>query len=224
MALPVKAATPAWSWTGFYVGLNGGYGVAGDPFSQLATVAGVPATGTFANANVAPTGGLFGGQAGYNWQTGAVVFGLEGDADWADQHGTSCGFECSMAFNPAFYTTVDQKLDWLATARGRLGLANAGYLFYVTGGGAFGGVKETDALPGVPAAASFSQTRSGWTAGLGVEARLWGNWSGKLEYLHFDLGHTTNAFTFAAGPTVLSTTSAIRDDVVRVGLNYKLGG
>jgi outer membrane immunogenic protein len=119
---------------------------------------------------------------------------------------------------------VDQRLDWLASARGRVGWANQGYLFYVTGGGAFGGVKETDSLPGIPAAASFSQNRTGWTAGGGIEARLWGNWTGKLEYLHFDLGNMTNSFAFAAGPTALSTTSTVRDDVVRGGLNYKFGG
>jgi len=223
-AMPVKSPVPAWSWTGFYVGGNGGYGVGSDPFSQLVTVAGTPGFSTFAKANVAPVGGLLGGQAGYNWQAGAVVLGVEADAQWADLDGQSCGISCPGFFGAAFYPTVSQRLDWFATARGRVGFANDGYLFYVTGGGAFGGVTETDALPLLPAAASFSRNRSGWTAGGGIEARLWGRWSGKLEYLHVDLGSTTNAFTFAAGPTVLSTTSAIRDDLVRVGLNYKVGG
>jgi outer membrane immunogenic protein len=219
---PVNAS--AWSWSGGYIGINGGYGTASDPLDQVVTFAGTPSASTYASARVAPAGGLFGGQAGFNWQTGAMVLGIEGDAEWADQRGASCGLSCSATLNPVIYITADQRLDWLASVRGRVGWANEGYLFYVTGGGAFGGVKETDSFPAIPATASFSQNRSGWTAGGGVEAHLWGNWTGKLEYLHFDLGNMTNSFAFAAGPTVLNTTSSVRDDVVRAGLNYKLGG
>jgi outer membrane immunogenic protein len=226
LAMPVKAPIAVWSWTGFYLGINGGYGVGSDPFSQMQLAGGAPFVSTVFDAKVAPVGGLFGGQAGYNWQTGHVVLGVEGDADWANQHSTSCGIECTSGFAPNTFTTVDQRLRWLATVRGRLGWANDGYLFYVTGGGAFGGIDETDSLPTNPNAASFSQNRSGWTAGGGIEARLWGNWTGKLEYLHFDLGSMTNTFNYAFGgfPFTLSTTSAIRDDVVRAGLNYKIGG
>ncbi|HMG79885.1 MAG TPA: outer membrane beta-barrel protein [Xanthobacteraceae bacterium] len=228
LALPVKAAAAVWSWTGFYLGINGGYGVGSDPFSQMQLVAGtLLVDSTFMNAKVAPAGGLFGGQAGYNWQTGHVVLGIESDAQWTNQHGVSCGIECTaVGFAPNTFTTVDQRLRWLATVRGRLGWANDGYLLYVTGGGAFGGIDETDSLPTNPNAASFSQNRSGWTAGGGIEARLWGNWTGKLEYLHFDLGSMTNTFNYMFGgaPLTLSTTSAIRDDVVRAGLNYKIGG
>ena len=155
------------------------------------------------------------------------MLGIEGDAQLTDQHDVSCGIECTAGgFAPNTFTTVDQRLKWLATARGRLGWADDGYLFYVTGGGAFGRIDETDSLPINPNAASFSQNRSGWTAGGGIEALLWGNWTGKLEYLHFNLGSMTNTFNYVFGgtPFTLSTTSAIRDDVVRVGLNYKIGG
>jgi outer membrane immunogenic protein len=225
-AMSVKAPIAVWSWTGFYLGINGGYGVGSDPFSQIQLAAGAPFASTVFNAKVAPAGGLFGGQAGYNWQTGHVVLGVEGDAQWANQRGTSCGIECTSGFAPNTFTTVDQRLNWLATARGRLGWANDGYLFYVTGGGAFGGIKEIDSLPTNPTMASFRRTRDGWTAGGGIEARLWGNWTGKLEYLHIDLGSMTNTFNYVFGgfPFTLSTTSAIRDDVVRLGLNYKIGG
>ena len=224
IALPVTAPGQRSVWSGGYVGLNGGYGVASNTFSQVVTVAGLPAASTFANANVAPSGGIFGGQGGYNWQNGAVVVGVEGDVDWADQRGSSCGIACTTALNPILFATVEQKLDWLATVRGRVGWANDGYLFYLTGGGAFGGVTETDALPGVPGSSSFSRDRAGWTAGGGIEAKVWGNWTGKLEYLYVDLGNTADSFTFGAGPTVLTTTSANRDNIVRAGFNYKLGG
>lgn len=221
---PAVHAAPA-RWSGLYFGINGGYGVGGDEINQFETIAGTPIGTSFANSTVAPTGGLFGAQAGYNWQSGPIVFGVEGDMQRAMLRGTSCGIECTPTFiAPLFYTTVEQKLDWFATARGRLGFANDGYLFYLTGGGAFGGVKETDAAPGEGASASFSQSRGGWTVGAGLEAQLWGNWSGKLEYLHLDLGNTSNSFTVPAIPSILYTSSTIRDDIVRAGLNYRLGG
>ncbi|HEV3500068.1 MAG TPA: outer membrane beta-barrel protein [Bradyrhizobium sp.] len=97
-------------------------------------------------------------------------------------------------------------------------------MLYVTGGAAFGGVEETDTVPAV-AAASFHQSRSGWTAGGGIETHISGNWTAKLEYLHIDLGSTTNMFAFQSGgfPFAFSTSSSLRDDIVRAGLNYKFG-
>lgn len=226
IALPVKAPAAPWNWSGGYAGINAGYGVGSDPFAQT-FLTGAPLgllASTFANANVSPTGGLLGGQAGYNWQAGSFVFGLEGDAQWTDQHNTSCGLICTTAFAPNSYTTVEQKLDWFATARGRLGWAHDGYLLYVTGGAAFGGIEETDAVPTI-AAASFRHNLSGWTAGGGIETHISGNWTAKLEYLHMDLGSTTNMFAYQFGgfPFAFSTTSYLRDDIIRAGLNYKFG-
>jgi outer membrane immunogenic protein len=229
VVLPTAGPVPADRWTGFHAGINGGYGFAGDPFSQsVARPTGAITFFSFAPAYVAPQGAIFGGQAGYDWQTGNIVLGVEGDAQWADQHGVSCGISCAAAPLAAAdtYTTVDQKLDWFATLRGRIGWANDGYLIYGTGGAAFGGLTETDALPALPAAVTVDQTRSGWTAGAGIEATLWGRWSGKLEYLHLDLGSASSALNFLdlAGPATLTTTTAFRDNIVRLGLNYKLGG
>jgi len=68
---------------------------------------------------------------------------------------------------------------------------------------------------------TFSQTKTGWVAGGGIEARLWDNWSAKLEYLRMDLGSTANTILFPAAS--LTTTSSIREDIVRAGLNYKFG-
>jgi outer membrane immunogenic protein len=74
--------------------------------------------------------------------------------------------------------------------------------------------------------ASFSQNKGGWTIGGGVEAKLWGAWSAKLEYLYVDLGSTTNTFVIpaaAAGNTNTTTNSySFHDHIIRVGLNYKL--
>jgi outer membrane immunogenic protein len=226
---PIYKAPPpvaVWSWTGFYIGVNGGYGFGSDDFTQSFTQPGLPAS-SFGKNTVAPKGGLFGGQAGYNWQVGSVVLGVEADAQWADQHDTSCGFLCQRQTGATGGILVTQKLKWFATARGRLGWANDGYLLYVTGGGAWGGIDENDTLivvPGGTFGVSSSTTKSGWTAGGGIEARLWGNWTGKFEYLHMDLGNTTSVFVPdpTAGVTIV-TTSHIRDDLIRVGLNYKFG-
>jgi outer membrane immunogenic protein len=218
-----KAPPPVavWNWTGFYIGINGGYGIGSNDFTQTLTQPGVVGSATSFDT-VAQKGGLFGGQAGYNWQVGNVVLGVEGDAQWADQHGTSCGLICATQLGASI--TVSQKLEWFATARGRLGWANDGYLLYVTGGGAWGGIDEnvTFAAPGGTIGASFSTTKSGWTVGGGIEARLWGNWTGKFEYLHMDLGNTTSVFIPVPplGPTIV-TTSDIQNDLIRAGLNYK---
>jgi outer membrane immunogenic protein len=218
-----KAPPPVavWSWTGFYIGINGGYGFGSNDFTQTLTQPGVVGSATSFDT-VAQKGGLFGGQAGYNWQVGSVVLGVEGDAQWADQHGTSCGLICTTQLGASI--TVSQKLEWFATARGRLGWANDGYLLYVTGGGAWGGIDENDtfAVPGGTFGASSSTTKSGWTVGGGIEARLWGNWTGKFEYLHMDLGNMTSVFVPdpVAGITIV-TTSHIQNDLIRAGLNYK---
>jgi outer membrane immunogenic protein len=220
-----KAPPPVavWSWTGFYIGINGGYGFGSNDFTQSLTQPGIVAS-SFDKHTVAPKGGLFGGQAGYNWQVGNVVLGVEGDAQWADQHGTSCGFICTNQQGATAGITVSQKLEWFATARGRLGWANDGYLLYVTGGGAWGGIDENQTLflPAGTLAGSSSTTKSGWTVGGGIEARLWGNWTGKLEYLHMDLGNMTSVFVPdpVAGITIV-TTSRIHNDLIRAGLNYK---
>jgi outer membrane immunogenic protein len=224
---PIYAKAQPANWTGVYLGLDGGYGVGNNAFVQsLATPAGpITFVNSFDSQRIAPRGGFVGGQIGYNQQFGSFVFGVEGDAQWADQRDTACGTVCQIA-GPGFgggalFQTVSQHLTWFATARGRVGWANSGYLFYVTGGAAWAGIEETDAIGPPTLATTFSQTKSGWAAGGGVEARLWDNWSAKLEYLHMDFGNTSNTIIFPGG--TLTTTSSIRDDIVRAGVNYKFG-
>jgi outer membrane immunogenic protein len=99
-------------------------------------------------------------------------------------------------------------------------------MLYATAGGAWMGIDETDANfssgSGTTITSSFSNTKSGYALGAGAEFRLWDNWTGKVEYLHIDIGGTTNT----GGPNtfVLTTAnSSIKDDIVRLGVNYKLG-
>ena len=149
------------------------------------------------------------------------MLGLEGDAQWADMEETACGFDCSVSGAGL----VSQRLKWFATARARFGWAMPSWMLYATAGAAWGGIDETDTVQSVATGdlvtGSFSQTRGGWTAGGGIELRLWERLTGKLEYLHLDLGSMTNVLV-APPPETLTTTSQIHSDIVRVGLNYKL--
>jgi outer membrane immunogenic protein len=179
------------SWTGFYVGLNGGYGFGKSNWTNT--------TGTSGDFDI--KGGLVGGTLGYNMQTGVWVWGLETDIDasWIKGNGCGGGF-------------CETRNSWLATARGRIGYAWDRWLPYLTGGAAFGDIKMTPF-----AAASESKIKVGWTAGVGVEYAFMGAWSAKIEYLYADLGKATcGAVTCGLASDVKFNTS-----IVRAGVNYR---
>src|SRR5262245_35897295 len=158
------APPPAmWSWTGFYVGINGGYSTGADDYTQSLIT--VPSGGTtnfssFASNSINPKGGLFGGQVGFNYQTGPVVWGVEGDWQWANQNNTACGGPfCTVAAAPGAPTavlgsTVYQKVKSFATVRGRVGWASDGWMAYITAGGAWARIDETDTITISPPLAS----------------------------------------------------------------------
>ena len=164
------------------------------------------------------------------------MLGVEGDWQWANQSATSCGIVCASATftNPNVQTTsnfsVYQKVQWFATARGRIGWTPIdGAMFYATAGRAWMRIDETDSTfsfasspsLSLATAASFSNTASGYVVGGGSELRLWGNWTGKLEYLHIDVGGTSNTGAQQGIFQVTTTTGRIKDDIFRVGLNYQ---
>lgn len=192
---PIYVA-PLFSWTGFYIGINGGYAWADADW-----------TGTSGSASTKPKGGLLGGTIGFNYQTGAWVWGLEGDFDaaWIKDTATGTGI-CAAA------PGCETKSDWFGTARGRIGYAWDRWMPFITGGVAFANAKLTTA-----AGASDSNTQIGWTAGLGVEYAFMGNWSAKLEYLYADLGKAT----CGSGTCTTDTDVDIKANIVRVGLNYR---
>jgi outer membrane immunogenic protein len=184
------------SWSGFYVGINGGYGW-GD-----VDVSNASGSGTSSNQ----TGWLIGGTLGYNLQTGNWVWGLEGDLDYALIKGkTSSTTACVGG-------TCTIKDTYFATTRGRIGYAFDRWLPYATFGAAFSGVKVT--------AANGNNTTNnavGWTAGAGVEYAFLGAWSAKLEYLYADLGQSTCGTTVCT----ISTTFEPKINIIRAGLNYR---
>ena len=144
-------------------------------------------------------GALGGVTLGYNWQRGTVVVGVEGDWSWTGLKATSVTTLPPCCFFPAVKTTAETRTDWLATLRGRIGmLAAPQTLLFVTGGLALGEIKTSvDVAPmgtsscannSLCAVGNASATRVGWTAGAGIEHAVAGNWTVKVEYLHYDLG------------------------------------
>src|SRR5580693_174597 len=243
MAAPVYKApppvAPIFSWTGFYIGLNGGYGWGHDPVTfSAANAAAIP---YFAGGAVpgtittSPQGGLFGGQIGYNYQWSNFVAGVETDFDWADIRGTGAVGTTAVGFAP-FTTTAQQKLTSLGTFRGRLGFAADRALFYATGGLAYGRTQLNTSVVtptigcgpvGLCGATSSTQWQTGWTAGAGMEYAFAAGWSGKIEYLHYDLGsHTQGQFDPADGAPipVFNSSATFRGNIIRGGINYRFGG
>lgn len=209
------------NWAGFYLGGNVGYGVGRNHGNETHTSLNGALSTQF---TLGPAGWLAGGQAGYNWQRGNWVFGVEADWQWTGQEDSVCVTVCT-----SFSTlTLAQEIEWFATLRGRIGYARDGWLWYVTGGGAWGRVTETDALFQVTTpltAARFTHTKGGWTIGGGVETALTGNWSAKFEYLYVDLGRTTDVFSYPlqGGTAAETITKQVHDHIYRVGLNYRFG-
>ena len=183
------------NWTGFYAGLNGGYGFGKSDWS-----------GSVTNGSTKPKGALAGITLGYNLQTGSWVWGLEGDLDYSWMKG-------STSSGTGGCTNCETKLPWFGTARGRLGYAGWDrWLPYFTGGAAFGNVKMTPAN-----GTDESKTKFGWTAGVGIEYAFLGNWSAKLEYLYADLGSLDTAAGFGYSSDNVSFTA----NILRGGINYR---
>jgi outer membrane immunogenic protein len=205
--MPVKApvvAAPAWSWTGFYIGINGG----GVWHRGRARVNDDQPVFDFATAKAFSA--TFGGQAGVNWQVDRFVLGVEADWNWVDASKTTA-FDIRPIFN------FSSKLSSLATVRGRLGVTLSPTMIYATGGFAAG--KVNNFVPILFNGFSNSEVRTGWTAGGGIEHMLTRNWTVKAEALYVDLGKSTvGDLTASPGYTGRFTNTAI---IARGGINYK---
>ncbi len=196
-----------------------------------------------------PAGFIGGGQVGFNYQFGnAWVAGVEADIQGiAGAHKTVT--LASVTGVPNFplesyssFVAFNKSTDYLGTVRGRLGwLVTPTMLVYGTGGFAYGGVKFSTAIaateslgnppyPPVFGAALFSGTRTGWTAGGGLEWMFAPNWSAKVEYLYYDLGHLSTVLgltqiNLAAGgvpwgSAIVQSTTRFNGNIVRAGVNY----
>jgi outer membrane immunogenic protein len=189
------------SWTGFYAGINGGYVWGRSSWSDPAVGAN---SGSFNTS-----GGLVGGQFGYNWQTGAVVLGIETDADWMSVKGSNAGLGGVCVADGGGQCQTQQ--SWVGTTRARVGYAFDRWLPYVTGGVAYGNIQAAQPF------GTTTKTNVGWTAGGGLEYGIDRNWSARLEYLHIDLG-TATFMGAASGTSTLAVT--VTNDLMRAGINY----
>jgi outer membrane immunogenic protein len=242
--MPVRpAAAPAYSnWNGWYVGINAGGGFQ----SQEATLSG---TDTGAGGILRPfgiptltpsigvplwvSGPLGGFTVGWNWQAGWWLAGIEADIDCANITGNTNLNNAVGGFVPVTIQ-VANTLDRLGTVRGRLGwLAGpqSNFLLYATGGFAYG--RNTLELSAIcptcgPPANLYAQdraTKTGWTAGGGIEWMFLQSWTVKGEYLFVDLGSQTTSVTYLYGPNISSATLDNRDryHILRIGVNYIFG-
>lgn len=218
------AMLPSYNWTGLYIGANIG-GSFGNADTSVAFAGAGVATPSFNMDGV-----VGGGQIGYNLQTGSWIWGIEADFQGTSQSGSGAASQTGILnINAALIPVTgnlaySEKLPWFGTVRGRLGFTPADRWFlYATGGLAYGEVDTNSTLTVGPTSAgtSFSNTKTGWTVGAGVEAALWGKWTGKLEYLYVDLGSVNNSFTGLSIFTPVTISSHVTDNIVRVGLNYR---
>jgi outer membrane immunogenic protein len=235
---PPLVAAPAvvYNWSGFYIGGNiGGKWADQDGTLFLDQVVGFTPLGLvgFGNGGNDSNGAFVGGgQVGYNWQTGAWVFGIEGDFQ-----GTNLKreFVCCGPLAPQIFFVpgdiISVKNNWQASIRGRLGYAWDRFLVYATGGGAFANIKATVALQNFfgPAAlvASESDTLTGWTVGAGFEWGLWSNWTIGLEYRFssFDSSDFNHGNLFLTPITFapLRSNFSLETNEVTARLNYRFG-
>jgi outer membrane immunogenic protein len=202
---PVLKAPPprtAYSWSGFYIG-----GFVGGAWGDKRWT---EVVGPFPAASIRHdvSGILAGGQVGFNYQTGAWVFGVEGDIGWTDADGST-----TCIVGPPFVCGAEVKS--LATVTGRLGYAFDRVLLYGKGGGAWARDDYHASRFGVILSRA-SDSRSGWTAGVGIEYGLSPNWSVKLEYDYMDLGTDRVRFSDGAVEDI-----AQRLNTLKAGINYR---
>jgi outer membrane immunogenic protein len=247
---PVKAPPPppVFSWTGCYIGANvGGEWSSSNTvsFSRTDTSTGgvgsvfASQTGLIDQSLSRGSSVIGGGQVGCNWQSSAIVWGVETDIQGLS---AARSFQYTSA-SPAFTINVNERTNWLGTVRGRVGFTpSPAFLLYATGGLAYGQSNLTletifpTASPaengcsgtvagGVPTCTTNRRTSFGWTVGVGGEYAFTNSLSAKIEYLYFDLGRNSATVTYNYGANTSTLTASARDtgNIVRVGLNWRFG-
>ena len=204
---PIMSPVPVYNWTGIYVVLNGGYGWGNqDPLNLI--------TNRFDGSSVGFSGGVFGGTAGAQIQSGHVVIGFEADIDWANMKGSGTFIPTVGGVPIAAAITANTNIDWESTARVRVGYANDNWLFYATGGMAILGAKTSITTAGGASCATLIASCTGFSKqigaalGAGVEYGITQNVSAKLEYLYI----------------TAASLDVSHHSEIRLGVNYRFGG
>jgi outer membrane immunogenic protein len=197
---PVMVAVP--QWTGFYLGVNAGYGRAEQSSERTGAV--------LASGTAAVDGVIGGGQVGYNWQTGALVLGVEADFQGSTMEGR---INSSVVLLPGLGVGFipgpgpEIRLPWFGTVRGRAGFAIGNVMPYVTAGWAYGAFETVGG--------STNIRTDLWTVGGGIDFKFARSWSARAEYLYVNGSGRTNV----SGP-VLVTVSDNELHVARGAVNY----
>ena len=222
--LPAKAPAPAVAappmlWNGFYVGGQVGYQWGNDHTSEFATATGLP---TGFDRGFDSSGAVGGLHAGYNFQMGSFVLGIEGDVEGSGVGGgfTLPGAVAAAGMGGAAGNGTDFESRWQASLRGRLGYALGPTLLYVTGGAAFADLNYAYFTPAVRE--SFRTTETGWTVGGGLEFALTPSWSTRVEYRYTDFGQLSNTSTAAFPGSTFQHDPNFH--TVRLGVSYRFGG
>jgi outer membrane immunogenic protein len=233
------------SWTGFYLGANAGYGwghhssqlvIPGNSASLDFYLPGLAAGAYDSRIGYHQNGFIGGGQIGYNYQFNRALIGIETDfngADIKDNQDVKISNANTNLFVP-WTGSAGARLEWLGTVRGRLGFTPwQQALLYATGGFAYGDVKHSYKNAFAQNNNFFHSSRSrittGYTVGGGGEWMFTGHWSAKIEYLYYYLGKSTD-FTTPGGRSVTAVAGGIRPlgnvfrdsgNIVRIGVNYR---
>jgi outer membrane immunogenic protein len=231
---PTFAAVPAFSWTGFYVGLNGGYGFGESRIGVTQN----PSSALFGadpfSYKSKPAGFIGGVQAGYNYQFNNIVLGVEADLQYSGMRKT--GRIQGLPLNPAGIQAISasetqSKMEYFGTLRARLGFVPAEQLMiYATGGVMFASMKNNSFTqynnavfdPAFRYIGSSGSSGVGYVVGAGLEYALTNNWTMKAEYLYYDLGK--RSYVGVSTPaTAFTVNYSVRNsgNIIRAGVNYK---
>jgi outer membrane immunogenic protein len=214
---PPPMVMAAYNWSGFYAGLNAGWGTSHDCWTRTATL-GVAVARTSEGCHDA-SGGTVGGQVGYRWQAGSWVFGLEAQGNWADFSGSNISLVTAAATNRT-------RMDAFGLFTGQVGYAWNNVLGYVKGGAAvtdnrFDGLGTASGL----VVDRATDTRWGATVGAGIEYGFAPNWSAALEYDHLFMDtHNYLMTNVATGANTRNVDIRQDADLVTVRVNYRFGG
>lgn len=236
----VVGVPSSYSWAGPYVGLHAGFGV-GRGVNDMSFDHENDVSDTISVMqddddyhNFVPlfstedelSGVIYGGQAGYNFQYGRIVFGIEGSLSGTDISGKEAGSGIATFFE------TETSIDWLGLVEGRLGFASGGTLFYLHGGLAVADVstvaKITSGLDNPKGSARLGEvdeTRYGWVAGVGIEHALGNDWTARVNYSYIDLGEESSSTTirdFDGDPVgSFGMKSDVTINAITVGVNRR---
>jgi outer membrane immunogenic protein len=208
---PTPAALPSWTWSGFYLGIAGGWA-----FGNTNQIAGGPLGFGPITPGYKVKGGLAGETVGYNWQMQNWVVGVEGDMSWANVRAFT--HESSPPFGGGIVQTNE---NWLATGRARLGWTVTNSVMVFATGGIAAAAVEANILPLAAAERTETHVRWGGIFGGGIESKITANWSVKAEYLYVNFASQSYYDNPPPGTNTRSNVP-LDNNIFRVGFNYAL--